>query len=152
MIVQQGGVALRTDSRTKGKRGERELVRVLIEADFDARRGVQYAGGPDSPDVVCSSLPGVHWEVKRSERLSLYGSIDQAVAQAGNGQVPVVAHRRNRREWLAVLRLADLLAILRGWGYATPGGRSAVVGRASACRTRAREESDDGIPVDELAP
>lgn len=90
---------------------------MLRDAGFDARRGVQSAGGPDTHDVVCSSLPGVHWEVKRSERLSVYGSVEQAVAEAGDGQVPVVAHRKNRREWLtAVPRLADLLAILGASG------------------------------------
>ena len=46
------------NSKRKGKAGEleaaAELRRVL---GVEARRGVQHAGGPDSPDVV--GLPGV---------------------------------------------------------------------------------------------
>ncbi|MCH8913896.1 MAG: hypothetical protein IIA33_10060 [Planctomycetes bacterium] len=37
----------------------------------------------------------------------------QAIADAGD-KVPVVAHRRNRGEWLAVLRLEDLITMLEG--------------------------------------
>ena len=45
-------------SRDKGKAGERELASKLREYGYDARRGVQFHGGPDSPDVV--GLPGIH--------------------------------------------------------------------------------------------
>ena len=99
-------------SRRKGKAGERELARVLTAEGFPATRGQQYRGGPSSPDVLCPSLP-VHWEAKRCERLSLYNALGQAVREAGEGCVPVVAHRRSRHEWITVLRLSDLLAILR---------------------------------------
>lgn len=104
-------------SRQKGKRGERELARLLTEQGFEARRGVQYRGGPDSPDVLCPDLPDLHFEVKRTERLRLYDAVEQAVAEAGDNQVPVVAHRRNRHGWVAVLRLEDLLTILRESEY-----------------------------------
>jgi Holliday junction resolvase len=54
-----------TNSRQKGKRGELEAAKYLRSLGFtSARRGVQYSGGPDSPDVVCDELPGVHIEVK----------------------------------------------------------------------------------------
>ena len=99
-------------SRRKGKSGELDLCRVLGDAGFPARRGVQYQGGPDSPDVVCESLPGIHFECKRTERLDLYGALMQASSEAGRDQVPVVAHRRNESEWVAILRLEDFLAIL----------------------------------------
>jgi hypothetical protein len=40
-------------SRQKGKRGEREAAAELGQLlGVDARRGVQYQGGPESPDVV----------------------------------------------------------------------------------------------------
>ena len=97
--------------RNKGARGERELALVLTEAGFPARRGQQFRGGPDSPDVVCDCLP-IHWECKRVERLRIYDALDQARDEAG-GNIPVVAHRKNNHDWIAVLRLADLLDILR---------------------------------------
>ena len=99
-------------SRRKGKRGERELAAVLSAEGFPATRGQQHRGGSDSPDVIVPSLPGLHIECKRTEKLSLYDAIAQAENDAG-GKLPVVAHRRNDCEWLAILPLTDLLAILR---------------------------------------
>ena len=100
------------NSRDKGKRGELELSHFLTDHGHPARRGQQFSGGPDSPDVICKSLP-FHFEVKRTECLSLYPAMQQAANDAGEGSVPMVIHRRNRREWLAILRLDDLLELLK---------------------------------------
>ena len=54
-------------SREKGKRGEREASNFFKPYGYETRRGVQYHGGPDSPDVV--GLPDMHIEVKRVEAL-----------------------------------------------------------------------------------
>ena len=59
------------NSRQKGKRGEREAAVFLTVNGLPARRGQQFSGSPDSPDVVCPLLPGVHLEVKRCERTNL---------------------------------------------------------------------------------
>lgn len=96
------------NSRQKGAAGERELASYLRERGFDARRGQQFRGGADSPDVV--GLPGWHIEVKRTEKGNPYDWLDQAVNDAG-GNLPVVCHRRNRRDWIAVLRLDDFLRL-----------------------------------------
>jgi hypothetical protein len=45
------------NSRNKGKRGELEAAHMLTHEGFPARRGQQFSGGTDSPDVVCESLP-----------------------------------------------------------------------------------------------
>lgn len=114
-------------SRNKGKTGERELARLLTAEGFEARRGVQYHGGTDSPDVICPCLPGVHFEVKRTERLRLYGALAQARHDAGD-KLPIVAHRANNSPWVAIMDLTDLLAILRASDYCgvisgvNPGG------------------------------
>lgn len=101
-------------SRDKGKRGERELAGKLREHGFDARRGVQYHGGPDSPDVT--GLEGVHIEVKRVERLSLYDALSQAKADAGLGEMPVVMHRRNNCEWVVIQPLEDWINLYKNGG------------------------------------
>ena len=94
-------------SRDKGKRGERELAKELAKTlSIDAKRGVQYSGSPDSPDVV-TSLDGVHWECKRSERFQLYPSLEQSATDSGDN-IPVVAHRRNHKKWVFVCYLDDL--------------------------------------------
>ncbi len=95
--------------RNKGARGERELAAWLTESGYPARRGRQFSGSPESPDVVCSGVP-FHFECKRTERIRLYDAMAQAITDAGD-KVPVVAHRRNRGEWLAVLRLDDLISL-----------------------------------------
>jgi hypothetical protein len=100
------------NSRQKGKRGELELVEFLRERGVAARRGQQFSGGADSPDVV-TALEDVHFEAKRVEAGNPYQWLDQAIADAGD-KIPVVAHRRNRRDWIAIIRLADLVAILKG--------------------------------------
>ena len=100
-------------SRDKGKRGEREVASLFREYGFDARRGVQYHGGLDSPDVV--GVPGLHIEVKRVERLALYDALDQARRDAGPGELPVVVHRRNDCRWVVVLSFEDFMTIYREW-------------------------------------
>lgn len=100
-----------TNSTRKGKKGELELAAWLRERGHVARRGRQYSGSPESPDVVCDSLPGIHIECKRVERFNAYDAIEQATADAGHKR-PLVAHRRNRGEWLAIMRLDDLLELM----------------------------------------
>jgi len=94
-------------SLIKGKVGERELAAELRRLfGIDARRGQQYSGGKDSPDVV-TDIPGIHCEVKRCERLSLYPAMRQAIRDAGD-KLPIVFHRQNREGWVAIVRLNDL--------------------------------------------
>jgi Holliday junction resolvase len=100
------------NSCQKGKCGEREAAEWLREHGIDARRGRQFSGSPESPDVV-ADLPGFHLEVKRCEALRLYPALAQAMADAG-ASVPVVLHRTNRRRWIAVLDGEDFLRLARG--------------------------------------
>jgi len=46
----------------------------------------------------------------------LWQKLILAVRDAGSGKTPIVAHRKNRGDWLAVMRLSDLLEILRKLG------------------------------------
>jgi hypothetical protein len=94
--------------RNKGKRGEREAAAELaVVFGCDARRGVQYQGGPDSPDVVLEGV-AVHVECKRTESINVYKALDQAIEDASDGKVPTVWHRRNQRESLLIVRVEDL--------------------------------------------
>lgn len=102
----------RINSRAKGKRGELELAAFLRGYGIDASRGVQYKGGVGSPDVV-TSLSEVHFEAKRVEAGNPYDWLDQAIRDAGATKMPVVAHRRSNRDWIAILPLSDLLLLLK---------------------------------------
>lgn len=103
-------------SRTKGKAGELEFAHLLERYGLSARRGVQYAGGSDSPDVVCPDLPNVHWEVKRTEKFHLYKYLEQAIQDAGGDKMPIVAHRQSRQPWVAVVRMEDLMRLFHAAG------------------------------------
>lgn len=101
------------NSRDKGKVGELELRDFLRQHGYaNATRGQQFHGGAGSPDVVCPGLEDFHLECKRVESGSLYKWLDQAIRDAGSDKVPIVAHRKNRKEWVAVLRLEDLLNLI----------------------------------------
>ena len=100
------------NSREKGKRGEREWAWFLRHRGFDARRGVQYQGGPDSPDVVCPRLDYLHFEVKRSERFKPYDALEQGRTESRPDQVPVVAHRKNNKEWIVVMDADQFLRLI----------------------------------------
>jgi len=94
------------NSRTKGKTGELEWARFLRAEGWDARRGRQFSGGDESPDVV-TSHPW-HFEVKRVQALNLRDAVAQAAGDA-QGKPWAVAHRRNHAPWLVTM---DALAFL----------------------------------------
>lgn len=101
------------NSRAKGKTGELELAEFLRERGFDSRRGQQFKGGGDSPDVT--GIPGWHIECKRVEKGNLYEWLHQAITDAwdNRSKKPVVMHRRNREEWVAIVRLEDFLELVK---------------------------------------
>lgn len=98
------------NSRSKGKSGELELAQYLRDAGYPAaKRGQQFKGGTESPDVVCPGLSEeFHFECKRVEAGNLYNWLAQAQRDAGE-KVPLVAHRKSRKEWVVILTLEDFL-------------------------------------------
>lgn len=106
-------MAKRINSIQKGKSGEREIANLLTSKGFPSRRGVQYEGGSDSPDIIVDNLPQYHFEVKRVERGSLYPWLDQAIRDCKMKKVPVVLHRRSQNPWVAILRLEDFLNLVK---------------------------------------
>jgi hypothetical protein len=98
-------------SRRKGKVGELEIAQLLGAQGIPARRGRQYSGGPDSPDVL--GLHGVHIECKRCEQLRLWPAIEQAKRETPAGDIATVWHRANGRPWLVMLSAEDFIALWR---------------------------------------
>ena len=107
------------NSREKGKRGERQWRDELRANGYHARRGQQYAGGGDSPDVVCEELSFFHFEVKAVERLNIDVAMDQA-RRDGKAKTPVVAHKRCHRPWLVTMDAATFFRLLRAPGGGPP--------------------------------
>jgi hypothetical protein len=109
------------NSRAKGARGERQWRDELRANGYGARRGQQFAGGAESPDVVCDALSWIHFEVKAVERLNIEEAMDQARRDCGERsadseipKIPVVAHRRSYRPWLITMDAGTFFRFLRG--------------------------------------
>jgi len=95
------------NSKEKGARGEREFAKALSDVlGVKAYRSRQYKGSSDSPDVL-TGLSGVHFEVKRVEKLRIKQAMAQAVKDAGEN-IPVVAFRSNRQKWILLVYLDDI--------------------------------------------
>lgn len=102
------------NSNAKGKRGERQWRDELREAGYgDARRGQQFSGSPDSPDVICPSLGWIHWEVKLVEGLNVEKAMQQSRSDAGT-KTPMLAHRRSHTNWLVTMDASTFFQLLRG--------------------------------------
>lgn len=102
------------NSKNKGCRGERQWAEFCREHGFaDAKRGQQFAGGVDSPDVT--GLPGIHIEVKRQERTSIHDWMRQAIRDSEGKKIPIVAHRRNREGWLVTMRAEEWMRLYKAW-------------------------------------
>ena len=105
-------------SRDKGKRGEREVAKILQTAGFPARRTVQYNGRPGtSADVV--GIPGLHIEVKLVEKESIRAWYRQAQRDAHaspENEMPVIVHRKSREPWLVTMSLDDFITIIKNKG------------------------------------
>ena len=97
------------NSNRKGKVAELEVAHLLQEYGYDARRSVQYCGANGDADVV--GLPGVHLEVKRVEKLNLDKAMEQSIADAKEGEMPVVVHRKNRKEWEVTMLMKDFMEL-----------------------------------------
>ena len=101
------------NSNLKGKTFEREIARYLREHGYtDARRGQQYKGGADSPDVI--GIKGYHIEAKRTERFDLYGALEQSTRDAADGEIPIVIHRKNGKQSVVILTLDDFIEVIHG--------------------------------------
>jgi len=100
-------------SRDKGKRGEREVVALLREYGYDARRGQQFRGTKDSPDVI-HNMYGWYVEVKLKQQLNLYDALDKADEERMKTEKSVVFHRKNSQRWLVTLDAHDFLGTIRG--------------------------------------
>ena len=101
------------NSREKGKRGERQWRDELRANGYHARRGQQYAGNAESPDVICDELSWIHFEVKSVERLNIEDAMGQA-RRDGVGKTPLVSHRRSHRRWLVTMDAETFFKFLRG--------------------------------------
>lgn len=99
------------NSRQKGARAERMLRDIFIAHGFSSRRGCQFSGSPDSPDVVVPDLPWLHVECKFVEDLDLYKAVEQAERDAGP-KFPVVFSKKSHKDWLVTMSVESFFELL----------------------------------------
>lgn len=105
-------------SRNKGKSGEREAAKALMERipGVVIKRSVQYSGRGTAhgtggmPDLV--GLEHFHLEVKRTEKAEPYRWIQQVQADKLPGEIGVVLHRQSRKDWIAIMSLDDFCKLV----------------------------------------
>lgn len=99
------------NSRRKGARGELEFIQNHLEPYWPGACRNLDQFKDDKRD--CLNVAGIHWQVKRTERLEIWKAIEQAETEAARTDLPVVAFRRNRSKWYCVLEASEFVALLR---------------------------------------
>lgn len=102
------------NSRDKGARAERHVANVLTERGFIARRGMQFKGGTDSPDIICEELhKAFHFEVKFVNRFDLRAAVEQAKRDCLGLKMPVIVHKTNGVPWSVTMDLNEFIDLLQ---------------------------------------
>lgn len=96
--------------RRKGQGGEREVADLFRAAGFDADR-TPNSGALRVRGDLHGDLP-VHVEVKRQEVARPWLWAGQAATDAGDGERWLVAMRRSRSPWLAMMPLEQAVRLL----------------------------------------
>ena len=106
-----------TNGCTKGKKGEREIVRLCAAEGYKARRSAQFCGNNPEGTADVVGLKGIHIEVKRVEKLNIDDALSQAKrdAEKTTGNIPVVFHRKNNTKWKVTMDAHDWFVIYREW-------------------------------------
>ena len=104
------------NSREKGKRGEREFVKLLKYEGYDVERGQQYCGLKGNADVV--GLEGIYIEVKRRALKTLSGWLHKALCESlrrGEKELPIVAHRGDNEDWMVTMYFEHWIRLYQDW-------------------------------------
>lgn len=102
------------NSKQKGNRGERLLRDLFRGHGYEARRGQQFSGSPDSPDVVINapSLP-IHIECKFTQNLNVRVAHKKAADESSPDKFPTVFWKKNNEPWLITLEANHFFELLR---------------------------------------
>lgn len=109
--------------RRKGVRGEREVLEVFRRAGFTVR-GLEGSGD----HLALGYGLVLHVESKRQETARPWAWWEQASNETPAGAHTVVAFRRSRSPWLAMVDLETLAELLAGYVPAGNGASSSSSG------------------------
>lgn len=97
-------------SRNKGARGEREFARLMDDMGIACERTGR--NGRTSEDVT-HAIPGVHIEVKRTEKYAITAWLDQAEKDADDSEAVWVAFRQSGQPWRVIVDATWLIALVK---------------------------------------
>ena len=100
-------------SRTKGARGELEIVALLRDHGWPRARRTHDGREQAQRGDIANGPAGVYWEVKRQERLNVPAALAQVERDAPPLDLPILVHRPSRQDWMATLPLDELLSLLQ---------------------------------------
>ena len=98
------------NSRAKGRRAEIAFAQKMSVWWPEAIRNLDQFGD-DKRDVL--HCAGLHFQIKHVERLNIWAALAQAEGEARNGDMPLVAFKRNRSKFYVAGDADDLLPILK---------------------------------------
>jgi Holliday junction resolvase len=94
------------NSRAKGARGEREVVKIAAHYGFDSWRTPNSGAFAHARGDI-NGIPGLHIEVKRREQIRMLDWWRQAENDCPAGLLPVVVWRTTRNPWRVSLPLDE---------------------------------------------
>lgn len=103
-------------SKNKGREGEKEFAALLAAFGYIAYRDGKQFFTPEGVRIhrdVQHNVPGIHFEVKRREKVDVPAWMRQAKEESGDA-VPVVAWRGNRQPWRIIMDADDFLRLIGG--------------------------------------
>jgi hypothetical protein len=99
--------------RSKGARGEREIVQILHEAGWKDAERTSNGRHQGRRGDISNGPEGVHFECKFVEKLNVPKALRQVESDANPLDIPVLVHRPSRQDWMATVPLEELLALLK---------------------------------------
>ena len=103
-------------SRDKGKRGELSFCHLCEDNGITGVARTAQCKGKTGAAGDVEGLAGFHVECKAVERLNLREAMAQSVRDSeaeGAGNIPIVAHKKNRDGWLVTMRAEDFFKIYK---------------------------------------
>ena len=136
------------NSRAKGKRNELLLAHMLQEYGFDARRSQQFAGINGDADVV--GVPFLHVECKAVQKLNLDKAMEQSIRDAREGEIPIVAHHKDKKPWRVTIAFDDFMPMYVAWErmMTIENERTHNTGTSIQTGATSRNKGDDGQTKD----
>lgn len=110
-----------TNSREKGKRGEREAAKYLASLGYPAQRTQQY-NGLGSGDIILEGIPDLHIEVKYGYPPDGFhvgsqlfrNAIQQAETDSKGAPWIILWRQRRRTEWRATFWVMNMYCTVAG--------------------------------------